>query len=603
MTELQTAAALATPWLASYGKVPFHLTYPDCTLYGRIKRTAERYADQAAYDFMGKSTTYREMLRQIDRVARAFYALGMRDGDRVTICMPNCPQAVCAFYALNKIGALANMIHPLSSEGEILFYLQESNSVAALTLDQFYPKFAAIRQQAKLPKLVIASVKDALSPLMKLGYSLTEGRKIARVRATADTVLWEDFLRAGDAVQEEISAQHKAEDAAVILYSGGTSGKTKGILLSSLNFNALAEQTIAMDTNFQPGDKMLAVMPIFHGFGLGIGIHTFLAVGGRCILVPRFNAQTYARLLSKERPNYIAGVPTLYEALLRNPEMADIDLSCLKGVFSGGDSLSVELKKKFDRFLATHKATVQIREGYGTTECVTASCLTPYHMNREGSIGVPYPDTYYKICAVNSCDEVPYGEEGEICLTGPTVMLGYLNHPEETAQTLRRHADGHTWLHTGDLGMMDADGFIYFRQRIKRMIVSSGYNIYPSQLENVFDAHEKVLMSCVIGVPDALKIQKVKAFIQLRPDVPQTEETRAELMEHARRHIAKYALPYEIEFRDELPRTLVGKVAFKVLEAEEAEKCRQQAAAETADPAADPAAGLAGAAESAGTAI
>lgn len=565
---------IAAPWLQSYGKVPFHLEYPDCTLYDMIAQTAGQYADYVAHDFMGKPTTYREMLASIDRVARAFFALGIRDGDRVTICMPNCPQAVAAFYALNKIGALANMIHPLSSEGEISFYLQESESVAALTLDQFYPKFTAIRKQVRLPKLVITSIKDALSPLMKLGYSITEGRKIAKVKPSAETVLWDDFLRGGDLVTEDIRARHAAEDAAVILYSGGTSGKTKGILLSSLNFNALAVQTIAMDTNFIPGDKMLAVMPIFHGFGLGIGIHTFLALGGRCILVPRFNAQTYAKLLMKERPNYIAGVPTLYEALLRNPEMADVDLSCLKGVFSGGDSLSVELKKKFDRFLATHHARIQIREGYGTTECVTASCLTPYHMNREGSIGVPFPDTYYKICAVNTCDEVPYGEEGEICLTGPTVMIGYLNHPDETAQTLRKHADGHVWLHTGDLGFMDADGFIYFRQRIKRMIVSSGYNIYPSQLENVFDAHEKVLMSCVIGVPDPLKIQKVKAFVQLQPNVPQTGAVKEELLEHARRNIAKYALPYDIEFRDELPRTLVGKVAFKVLEAEEEEKRR-----------------------------
>ena len=249
-------------------------------------------------------------------------------------------------------------------------------------------------------------------------------------------------------------------------------------------------------------------------------------------------------------------------------------------MFSGGDSLSIELKKKLDHFLGIHGAKVQVREGYGTTECVTASCLTPYNTAREGSIGIPFPDTYYKICRVNGIEEMPYGEEGEICLTGPTLMMEYINQPEETAETLKVHADGYTWLHTGDLGIMDEDGFVYFKQRIKRVIVSSGYNIYPSQLENVFDAHEKVHMSCVIGVPDLLKIQKVKTFVMLKPGVPQTSQTRDELMAYARKNIAKYALPYDIEFRDDLPRTLVGKVAYKILEQEEEAKRIAQAEAE-----------------------
>ena len=570
-------APLATPWMTSYGEVPFHLDYPNRTLVEQIEYAAEQYPQHTAYDFMGRATSYIQMLKDIYAVAAGFKSCGIEQGDRVTICMPNCPQAVCAFYALNLIGAVANMIHPLSAEKEIVFYLEESNSKACLTLDQFYPKFVRVKEQTTLPLLIIASIKDALGMLKKLGYAITEGRKIARVHGCDDVILWKDMIAAGASFKGQLRAPQQAADMAVILYSGGTSGKTKGIMLSNNNFNALAYQTIAMDTNFVPGDRMLAVMPMFHGFGLGVCIHTFLALGGHCILVPRFTPQTYAQMLHKLRPNYIAGVPTLYEALLRNPELADVDLSCLKGVFSGGDSLSVELKKKFDRFLAEHGAAVAVREGYGTTECVTASCLTPYHTSKEGSIGIPFPDTYYKICRPESTEEIPYGEEGEITLTGPTVMLGYLNNPEETAHALRRHADGHVWLHTGDLGMMDAEGFIYFRQRMKRMIVSSGYNIYPSQLENVFDAHEKVLMSCIIGVPDELKIQKVKAFIQLQPQVQPGEQLKAELMDYAKEHIARYALPYDIEFRAELPRTLVGKVAYQVLEAEEAQLRRDLA--------------------------
>lgn len=570
---------IPAPWLTFYGQTPHHLDYPECTMVELLEETARKYPTQIAHDFLGRSTTYSELIADIKRTARAFTALGIRENDRVTICMPNTPQGIAALYALNMIGAVANMIHPLSSEGEIMFYLEESESVAALTLDQFYPKFAAIMNKTKLPKLIITSVGDALSPMMKLGYKLTEGRKIAKVRPDATTILWKDFLAQGDSLSGTCRAPRKAEDPAVILYSGGTSGKTKGILLSNLNFNALAVQTISMDGTIAAGDSMLSVMPMFHGFGLGVCIHTILVLGGRCILVPRFNAQSYAELLMKQQPNYIAGVPTLYEALLRNPDMDDVDLSCLKGVFSGGDSLSIELKKKFDKFLREHNAGIEIREGYGTTECVTASCLTPAHAGREGSIGIPFPDTYYTICKPGTVEVLPYGEEGEICLTGPSMMMEYLNNPEETADVLRRHEDGHIWLHTGDLGLMDEDGFVYFRQRIKRMIVSSGYSIYPSQLENVFDAHEKVHMSCVIGVPDDLKVQKVKAFVMLKPEISADAAVREELMAYARQNIAKYALPYDIEFRADLPRTLVGKVAYKVLEAEEEEKRRAAARA------------------------
>ncbi|MCD8001314.1 MAG: AMP-binding protein, partial [Oscillospiraceae bacterium] len=359
------------------------------------------------------------------------------------------------------------------------------------------------------------------------------------------------------------------DDPAVILYSGGTTGTTKGIVLTNRNFNALAEQIIATNPMFRPGDKMLAAMPLFHGFGLGVCIHSMLYNGGRCVLVPRFTAASYAKLITKYHCNFIAGVPTLYEALLRLPSMEKADLSCLKGVFSGGDSLSVELKKKFDKFLYDHKAAIQVREGYGTTETVTACCLTPVNMFKEGSIGIPFPDTYIKIVKPSTDEELPYGEEGEILLAGPTVMKEYADNPEETAQTLRRHADGLTWVYTGDLGTMDEQGFVYFRGRAKRMIISSGYNIYPGQLENILDAHEKVQMSCIIGVPDTYRMQKVKAFVMLAPGVPATEETKKELLSYCGKHIAKYAMPYDIEFRTELPKTLVGKVAYRKLEEEE----------------------------------
>ncbi|MGM9567030.1 MAG: AMP-binding protein [Clostridia bacterium] len=563
-----------TPWLPHMGNVPAHLEYPEGSMYDAVEAIANEYPNYVAFDFMGKSTTYRQLVQEIQRCAKALKTIGVRENDCVTIAMPNCPQATYMFYAVNLVGGICNMIHPLSAEKEIEFYLNESKSVTVITLDQFYNKFEAVRQNTGVVNIILARVKDALSKPVKAGYMLTEGRKIQKIPDDAPVIRWKDFLHLGKACFWNYKVERKASDPAVILYSGGTTGKTKGILLSNLNFNALGRQVIAANPMFRPGDKMLAAMPLFHGFGLGVCVHTMLSSGGRCILVPRFTAQSYAKLITKYRCNFIAGVPTLYEALIRIPDMKNADLSCLKGVFSGGDSLSVELKKKFDKFLYDHKATVQIREGYGTTETVTACCLTPTHITKEGSIGIPFPDTYIKIVKPDTDEELPYGEEGEILLAGPTVMQKYINHPEETARTLRTHKDGLTWVYTGDLGYMDTDGFIYFKGRAKRMIVSSGYNIYPGQIENILDAHEKVHMSCVIGVPDPYKMQAVKVFLMLKPDVPATDATKEEIMAYCRKNIAKYALPKEIEFRDELPKTLVGKVAYRQLEEEEQEKLK-----------------------------
>lgn len=563
---------IKAPWLTGYGEVPFHLDYPKLSMSRVVLNTATTYPDQIALSFMGKKTSFRTLAEMIDVCARAFKAIGISEGQHVCLCMPNVPQTVYCLYALNRIGAIATMIHPLSAEGEIVYYLKEAQSSVVVTLNQFYSKIATVANSVKVDKILITSVADALSTVKSVGFQLTQGRKIPPIPEDERVVLWKDFLKLGKNFEGEYLIEKYENDPAVILFSGGTTGVTKGILLSNLNFNALALQTIAMCNRPVAGKRMLAAMPMFHGFGLGVCVHTMMVAGGTSILIPRFTPKEYAQLIVKERPNYIAGVPTLFETLTRNSYLDGKRLDSLMGVFSGGDSLSIELKKKFDKFLSEHGANVRIREGYGTTECVTASCLTPYHKEVEGSIGFPYPDTYYKICKVGTEEELPYGEDGEICLTGPTVMLGYLDHPEENANTLRTHSDGRIWLHTGDLGYMNEEGYIFFKQRIKRMIITSGYNVYPSQLENIIDSHEAVQMSCVIGVKDAVKMRKIKAFVALREGYEPDEKTLESLREHCRKNIAKYALPYDIEIRKSLPKTLVGKVAYTVLEKEEEEK-------------------------------
>lgn len=547
---------------------PAHIDYFRGTMFEAVEQMAKRYPAYAALRFFGRVTDYRTMQSGIESCAKALRNIGVGEGDHVLIALPNCPQAIYALYGANMIGAIADMIHPLSAMEEIAFYLNETEAVVAITLDAAFPKFAAVRERSKLRHLIITSVSDEMSPLTALGYALTEGRKTEKVPASADVLRWKRFLRLGRDFRGSVRAARTGDDPAVILYTGGTTGTTKGVVLTNYSINATASQVLATNQMAGAGDKMMAAMPLFHGFGLGVCVHTPLCIGGCSILIPRFNPKSYAKELLKNRCNFIAGVPTLYEALLRQECMEKADLSFLKGVYSGGDNLSVELKKKLDSFLFVHGSPVPVREGYGTTETVTACCLTPPDTYREGSIGLPFPDTFFKIVLPGTDRELPFGEEGEILISGPSVMQGYLHHPEETAQALQTHEDGKTWFYTGDLGIIDKDGFVYFRGRAKRMIVTSGYNVYPGQIENALDSCETVRLSCVIGVPDAKKGQRVKAFVQLKSGVPANEEVRQEILADCAKKIARYAMPTEIEFRAELPTTLVGKVAYRKLEEE-----------------------------------
>lgn len=566
-----------TPWYSSYKNIPKHLEYKDTSLYRAIYDTAKKYPDFIAYNYFGVKKTYQEFIEEIKECARAFKANGIKEKDVVTICMPNTPEAIIAFYALNMIGAIANMVHPLSGENEIKYYLNISESVAILTIDIAWQKIKNIIDDTKIEKVIIASVKDSMPFTLGVGYWLTKGRKVKTPKTSEKIIYWKEFINSSKYYLQTCEVRTKGKDVAAILYSGGTTGKPKGIILTNINFNALAEQGIVMcGGGLKAGDSVLAIMPVFHGFGLGICIHTVMYFGGISILQPQFNIKTFDKLLKKYKPNVIAGVPTLYEALLQNKRMKKLDLSFLKVVISGGDSLSVSLKKKIDAFLKERGAKVQVREGYGLTECVTGTCLTPEHEYREGSIGIPYPDTYYKIVKPNTHTEVEYGVDGEICVAGPTVMLEYLKEPKETAHTLQLHDDGLVWLHTGDLGCMDSDGWVYFKQRIKRMIVSAGYNIYPQQIENVLDSHPAVLMSTVIGIDHPYKIQVPKAFIVLKEGIKPTEEIKQSIYEHCQKNIAKYAIPHVFEYRDSLPKTLVGKVAYTELIEEEKRKNKKK---------------------------
>ena len=546
------------------------IDYPELTMYQMIEKRAGIVPDEDAVEFYGKKISFKGLIKRIDRCARAFIAAGIGKGDAVTLCMPKIPQTLECFYALNRIGAIANMVHPLSAQNEITYYVNISESKAIVTVDMFFENVKNALKNADHPvQAIVCRMQDELPLALAAAFVLKKGKDYLRFPDIDNSILYKDFIKGASKVDKLPEIKFEKDRTAVILYSGGTSGMPKGICLTDLNFNACAMQSYkAIDTEFTKGLKMLSCMPMFHGFGLGVNIHVVLVYGACCMLMPTFDKHSYAKALIKKRPNFIAGVPTIFEALLHLPELEGHDLSFLLGMFCGGDSLSVELKKSIDKFLKEHNASIQVREGYGLTECVTASCLTPKYEYRENSIGLPYPDTYYQIVAPGTDDVLPYGEEGEIILRGPSVMTGYHKNPKETADTLRRLADGNIWLYTGDLGSMDEDGYVYFKQRIKRMIITNGYNVYPGPIENIIDGVEEVAYSCVIGVKDPRRMQRVRAYVVLHDGVEPSDEVREKIMKELSLHVAKYALPKEIIFRDELPKTLVGKVAYRILEDE-----------------------------------
>lgn len=559
---------IKTPWLKYYKEgVPAHLNYPKGTMVGYFLEAVARYPENIAIEYYGRTYTYRAFYEMIRDTAKSLKSQGVKEGDTIAICMPNTPEAILMFYVANMVGALVSLIHPLSAEKEIQNYINGSGATFLLSLDLVYDKVHNIVDNTCIKKIVIASAGDSLKTIKKFLYKFKNRGTVPKIELTDDIMTWNEFINYGYDYQGEIACLKGANDPAVILYSGGTSGDPKGILLTNMNFNALALSCHKMIEQSGEGESILAILPIFHGFGLGVCIHTTLGCGMRVVLVPNFNPKDFGKLLHKHKISIVCGVPSLFESLTKT-SMGKNDLSKLKSAISGGDFMSKDLKNKVDTYFREHGSNAEIRVGYGLTEASAAICVTPTGEYRESSIGVPFPDTYIKVVRVGTHDEVPYGEDGEICISGPTVMMGYLNNLEETIQTLQIHEDGRTWLHTGDVGSMDKDGFVYFKQRVKRIIISNGYNLYPSYIETIINSHPDVFTSTVIGIPHPKKVQVAKAYIVLKDGVKPSKDVEKSIRLHCEKNLARYSLPAVYEFRESLPKTLVGKVAYRELEKE-----------------------------------
>ncbi|HAL73912.1 MAG TPA: hypothetical protein DCM45_02320 [Clostridiales bacterium] len=566
------------PWIGHYDPwFKSSMNYPELTMYEQVARTAGRWPDYPALNFMGSRITYRSLLEQIDQAAACLSSLGFKAGDVATLCLPNVPHAVVFFYAVNRLGGICNMVHPLTPAEEMSHYIRTTRSDYLIILDAMLAKQVSMLENSRIRKTIVCSMMDYLNLGLKIGFYITKGRKIAPVPRQDAFIKWSDFMgmAKADGNYQRVRGTH---DCAVYLHSGGTTGSPKTIMLSSYNFNVLGIQGPQIvgiediEKSDPAGLSMVTILPLFHGFGLCMGLHTMMVNGFCSILVPQFSPEVLADVIIKSKPSYIAAVPTLFEGILKNEKLHKADLSCLKAVFCGGDSLTADLKDRFDAFIKAHNGTCSLREGYGLTETVTVCAVNPMLDSRDGSVGLPLADVLMKVVEPGTFNEVKVGQDGEFCINAPTMMLGYLDDPEATADTIREHPDGLLWVHTGDFGSMDSDGYFHFKQRIKRILKVSGIPVFPSQVEDTASTVPGVRLACAIGVPHPYKMQVVKLFVVPDAGVTDLDDLRQRIISHCEKTMLSYAVPREIEFRDDLPRTKVGKIDFVSLERIELEK-------------------------------
>ena len=556
------------PWLKFYPKEKREIKVPNLSLYEFIYEQNKDRQDNIALNYFNRKMTYRELFHQIDLCARAMRSQGIREGDVVSVCMANTPEAVISFYAISKIGAIANMIHPLSAEAEIRDSLIATNSVMLIAINLTYKNVKNIIEETNVYKTVIVSARDSMPKLLGMGYYLLEDRKVETPKSNEKFIRWNSFLEKGLQYQSKVLVKTTKDQPAVILHSGGTTGTPKHILLSNGNINVVVGQAQISLPEIDDTDKMLTILPLFHCFGLVETLHFPLGTGGCAILVPKFDAARFDKLLLKYKPTIIPGVPTLFEAMIKNKHMEKVDLSNVKYVVSGGDTLPEEKNQEVNVFLKQHNCRENIVQGYGMTE-TSGGCVFPAkNAYALGSSGIPLVGNDIKIIDIDTREELPPNQSGEIMISGPSVMLGYLNNQEETNKVLEKDKKGKIWVHTGDMGYLNEDGILFFVQRIKRLIIVSGYNVFPSHIEDILNKHEAVLNSCVVGIPHPYKVQVPKAYIVLKEEYKANHKIKKEIKEYCSKNLAQYMIPKEFVFRESLPKTMIGKVDYRKLEEE-----------------------------------
>jgi len=547
------------PWLRFYEPgVPHTLRYPDLAVPALLEETAARYPDRAASVFFGATLTYRTLAALVARFAAALGRLGVRPGDRVALHLPNSPQFLIAYYGALRAGAVVVPFNPLYVEREIEHQLADSGAEVAVTLDLIYPRIAAVRQHTQVREIVVTAINDFFPPPLRWLYPLRAWREGHRVRVPRAP----DLHRLTDLLATPAPAPAGPVDpagVAVLLYTGGTTGVPKGAVLTHRNLVCNVTQARAWFTQLQPGqDTAIAVIPFFHSYGMTSAMNFAVSSGTRLVLLPRFQVDMVLRAIARYRPKIFPGVPTIYTAVINHPDVARFDLRSIAACISGAAPLPAEVQSRFEAITGG-----RLCEGYGLTEASPVTHANPILGTRKaGSIGIPLPDTDARIVdAQTGTQTLPPGEVGELVVAGPQVMQGYWRQPEETVRVLRGG-----WLYTGDMAKMDADGYFYVVDRKKEMIITGGLNVFPREVEEALYAHPAVLEAAAVGVPDPYRGEAVKAFIVLKPGAQATAE---EIIAHCRTLLAPYKVPRAVEFRAQLPKSLVGKILRRVLVEEE----------------------------------
>jgi len=558
---------IPAPWSKYYKEDDLNIEIPNISMYDQVKKSSVKYPNNVAYQYFDRKIKYKKFIKQIDKAAISFKALGINKGDIVTICMPNVPEVLISLYALNKLGAIANMLHPLSAEEEIKDSLISTKSKYLVMLDMFYNKIKNNIDETKVKKVIFVSAADSMNIFMNIGYKITQIGKYEKYPHNNKFISFKKFKSYSLFKKDNEITKYGKDTPAVILHSGGTSGTPKNVVIQNRAFILAAKQEKIALKKLKPGDCCLAILPNFHGFGLSVCMHTPLALGCYTILIPQFDSKKFDTLFKKNKPTCVLGVPTLFEALIKCNNEKDLDLSFLKYAISGGDYLSKSLENKVNKYLEEHNSKAIITQGYGLSEALAAVCLACDDVNKSGSIGIPMAGNHVKIIDPSTRETMPYGEIGEICIHTKALMMGYLNNESETNEALQIHNDGHIWLHTGDLGYMDEDGFVFYKGRQKRMIISSGYNVYPSHIEEVIETHPAVLQCSVVGIPHPYKQEVAKAFIVLKEGFHGLF-IKTEIKEYCKKNLAHYMVPYEFVYRKKLPKTKLGKVDFRKLQSD-----------------------------------
>ncbi len=546
------------PWLKYYDRMPEHLDYYNGSMYDAVFDISLKYPDYPALEYFDKIYSYKELIENIDKAAVALSKINVVENECVTICMPNIPEAIFVIYAVNKIGAICNIIHPLSKQDDIKKAMDEVNSTVLFTTDATY-------QQVKdldIKTIIACNVSNSMPALLRFLYN-TKNKK--NMKYKEGIMQWKEFEKLGNYVVNT-HVNRSQSDPAVIIYSGGTTGKTKGIVLSNLCFNSISKQCEYVCKEAKAGYSILSALPIFHGFGLCVCIHVPLSIGLKCILIPKISMSKMNKTIKNKKPNLLPVIPSMLNCIINNKKLGPKSFESVKVILSGGDYLGSDLRDKVEEYFRSCGSIAKIQVGYGLSEATAFISATCESVKDRDNIGIANPDNIIKIFEPYTDIEKGYDEVGEICVKGPSVMLGYVNQDSETENVLRKHYDGDIWLHTGDLGYLNSDGVLHYSSRLKRMIISSGYNIYPLELEEIICKCKYVDSCIVVGVKHKIKQEVAKAVIVLKKEYEPTYKIKEEIKKYCEEHIVKYAIPYEYEFRNSLPITKIGKINYRELQ-------------------------------------